>query len=76
MHFTFATAAKKRLLNCSGMTPVLAAATPGNQALTADTAVDGLIGSLFQVVVVVVGTYVATLRLDTNRRIRAWKAAG
>jgi hypothetical protein len=58
------------------MTPVLAAATPGNQALTADTAVDGLIGSLFQVVVVVVGTYVATLRLDTNRRIRAWKAAG
>lgn len=75
MNFHFLLANKKRVLGVSGTAAVLAAATPTFHTLAADTAVDGMLGAIFQIYAVVVGNYAGgtVVRLDCNRRLRPWK---
>ncbi len=55
--FHFTTAAARRLYNLSGATVVTTAATPGDGALSANTAVDGLLGPWYRVKWSTSGTY-------------------
>lgn len=66
-NFHFTTTSARRLYNLSSLTPDTTIATPGDGALTANTAVDGLIGSQLRVKYTTVGTYVgATLDIDVT----------
>ena len=59
--FAFTTASATKVINLSGLTPVTAAITPSDGALSDNTAVDGLLGSAMRVKVATVGTYSNTL---------------
>ena len=70
-HFSFLLANKTRAFNLSGNTAVTAIVTPSVHTLAADTALDGFLGSLYRVWLVIVGTYAGTtLNISTNRRMR------
>jgi hypothetical protein len=65
--FSFATASGRFLYNLNSQTTHATQVTPTNGALTANTAVDGVLGPLYQVQVVTTGTYAATtLRIDVS----------
>jgi hypothetical protein len=65
-NFHFTTSSARRLYNLSSATAVTSIATPTDGSLTANTAVDGLLGTLMRVKYVTVGTYAGTttLRVD------------
>lgn len=66
-NFHFTTASAKALFNLSSQTPVTTQfTTPTDGSLTANTSKDGLVGPLFRVKLMSVGTYAGgtTLRID------------
>lgn len=69
--FHFTTASARYVFNLSGLTPVTTEYTPTNGSLSANTAQDGILGPLFQVQLVTVGTYAGTtLRIDVAAQER------
>lgn len=63
--FHFTTASARKVVNLSAATPVATQASPTDGALTANTAVDGLLGPLLRVKYASAGTYAGTtLRID------------
>ena len=58
--FSFATSTSTALYNLSSGTPVTSPVTPTDGGLTANTSVNGLLGNLFRVKTIVVGTYSGT----------------
>ena len=72
------TASAERLYNLSSLTPQTSEITPTNGTLTANTAVDGLIGALLRVAYKSSGTYAGSTTLqidaDSNDRLVAWPA--
>lgn len=62
-NFHFLVASLRKLFNLSPFTPVTTIATPGDGALTANTAVDGVLGSLLRVKWTSVGTYAGGTKL-------------
>lgn len=56
-NFHFTTSSLRKVFNLSSLTPVTTQATPSDGSLTANTAVDGLIGSQLRVKYVTTGTY-------------------
>lgn len=67
---SFTTAGAHKVVNLSGLTPKTTAATPGDGALTDDTVVDGVLGDLFRVKVVTVGTYAGSTVLSMRAVVR------
>ncbi|MDE2467773.1 MAG: hypothetical protein KGL35_03285 [Bradyrhizobium sp.] len=67
-NFAFTTASGRKLFNLSCLTPVTTQATPTDGALTANTAVDGVLGRHFRVKYTTVGTYAGgtTLEVDVS----------
>lgn len=65
-NFHFTTSSARKVFNLSSLTPVTTQATPTDGTLTANTAVDGLIGGKLRVKVTTVGTYAGntTLAID------------
>jgi hypothetical protein len=64
-NFHFLVASAQFTFNLSSLTPVTTEYTPTDGTLTANTAKDGIIGSLLRVKFVTVGTYAGTtLRVD------------
>ena len=76
--FHVTTASAERLFNLSSLTPQTSQVTPTNGALTANTAIDGLIGALLRVAYKSSGTYGGSTTLqvdvDSNDRLVAWPA--
>lgn len=52
----FATSSENEVINLSALTPKTTQVTPGDAALSSDTAVDGIVGDRFRVKIVVAGT--------------------
>lgn len=65
-NFHFTTASLRKIFNLSAATPVTTQATPSDGSLAANTSVDGILGPLYRVKYVTVGTYAGgtTLRVD------------
>jgi hypothetical protein len=55
--FSFTTSAARRLFNLSRLTPVTSIATPSDGSLSANSVVDGFLGSQYRVKWTSVGTY-------------------
>jgi hypothetical protein len=76
--FHVTTASAEKLYNLSSLTPQTSEITPTNGTLTANTAVDGLIGALLRVAYKSSGTYGGSTTLqvdvDSNDRLVAWPA--
>lgn len=64
--FQFTTSSARRIVNLSAQTAVATAATPTDGAMTANTALDGVLGSRFRVKYASTGTYAGgtTLAVD------------
>ncbi len=58
--FAFTTASAVKEFNLSGLTPVTSAYTPTQAAMSDDTCKDGLLGSIWRVVITSTGTYANT----------------
>lgn len=56
-NFSFTTSSLNNVVNHSSATPITSAAIPGDGALTANTSVDGLLGSLLRTKYKSAGTY-------------------
>lgn len=56
-NFRFLLVSGRRIINLSSRTPVTAQVTPGDGALAANTAVDGIIGHMLRAKITTVGTY-------------------
>jgi hypothetical protein len=69
MAFNFATASARKILAVNTETGIVAAVTPAVGALTANTAVTGIIGDRVRCMVVTTGTYTGTNTLDLYMRI-------
>ena len=69
MALNFATASLRRVLAINTKIAVTAAVTPTTGALTANTAVTGIIGDRIRCMVVTTGTYTGTNSLDLYMRI-------
>lgn len=67
-HAAFTTASARKQFNISGLTPKTTPQTPGDGTLAADTAADGVLGPLWRLKVVSVGTY-ANSTLVTARLV-------
>ena len=67
-NFHFTTASLRKAFNLSALTPVTTQATPTDGSLSANTAVDGLLGPLFRVKYQSSGTYAGgtTVRVDVS----------
>lgn len=61
--FLFLQANKRRMINLSARTPVIALATPGDGVLADDTAIDGFLGDRLRVKWTSTGTYGGNSRL-------------
>lgn len=59
-NFHFLVASGRKMFNLSASTPITTQGTPGDGALAANTAVDGMLGSRFRVKYTSTGTYAAT----------------
>jgi hypothetical protein len=73
-NFHFTTSALKKLFNLSSATPITSQATPGDGVLSANTAVDGIIGGQLRVKYTTVGTYAGATSLGiyaAGARLRA-----
>lgn len=69
--FSFTTSSARPVYNLSSLTSHATAVTPTDGSLTANTAVDGVLGPLFQVKLVTTGTYAGTtLRIDVAAQER------
>lgn len=66
--FDFTTSGLQKLLTVSGLTPRIAAATAGS--LSADTALDGVIGDRLRATVVSTGTYAGSTVLSVRANFR------
>lgn len=64
--FSMTTSSLTNIYTLSALTPKTTAVIPGDGALTANTAVDGMLGALFRVKTTTTGTYggSTTLRID------------
>lgn len=60
------TSSATKVYNLSAATPKITAVTPTDGSLTANTAVDGVLGSQFRVKVVSVGTYAGSTTLSVD----------
>lgn len=65
-----ATASEHAVMNFSALTPKTTAVTPTDGAMTDDTAVDGILGTLFRVKVVSAGTYASSTVLSARLTVR------
>ena len=67
-NFHFTTSSARPLINLSSVTPKTTQVTPTDGSLTANTAVDGILGALFRVKYQSSGTYAGatTLSLDVS----------
>jgi hypothetical protein len=64
-NFSFTTSSAISIFNLSNFAAVIAAITPTNGALTANTAVSGIMGNMWRVLLTTTGTYAGTtLRID------------
>jgi len=65
-NFHFTTSSARRIFNLSAATPVTSIATPSDGALSANSAVDGILGSQLRVKYASTGTYAGStsLRID------------
>jgi hypothetical protein len=61
--FTFTTAGAVKVRNLSALTPKTTDVTPSDGALTDDTSVDGVLGTIFRLKVVSVGVYAGSTNL-------------
>ena len=59
--FAFTTASAVKVVNFSGLTPVLAPVLPNDGALADNTFIDGILGSAMRVKLVTTGTYVGSV---------------
>jgi hypothetical protein len=62
--FSFTTSAANKVLNCISGTAITAAATLGDAALTADTAVSGVVGPYYRTKITTTGTYAGATSLN------------
>ena len=62
-NYHFTTSSLRKLVNLSSLTPVTTQVTPTDGSLTANTVIDGLIGSQLRVKYVTVGTYAGSTTL-------------
>lgn len=62
----FTTASATSVVNLCGLTPKTTPVTPWQQALSAGTCVDGILGDRFRVVVVSTGTYLNSSSLNVT----------
>lgn len=71
-NFHFTTASLRKFFNLSALTAVTTQGTPSDGSLTANTAVDGVLGTQYAVKYVTTGTYAGgtTLRIDAIPRGR------
>jgi hypothetical protein len=65
-NFHFTTASLRKMFNLSSLTPVTTQATPTSGSISANTSVDGLIGTQIRILLTTVGTYAGgtTLAID------------
>jgi hypothetical protein len=66
----FTTSSATKVVNLSGLTAKTTAATPGDGALTDDTAVDGVFGDRFRVKVTSTGTYAGNTSIAVRGSFR------
>lgn len=67
----FSTASEQKLINFSALTPKLTQMAPTDGTLTDDTAIDGLLGTMLRLKVVVSGTaYAASTLLSARVTVR------
>lgn len=69
-HVAFATGAEHVLLNFSALTPKTTQVVPTDGSLSADTAVDGILGDRLRVKIVVTGTYAGSTLLVGRVTVR------
>lgn len=71
-NFSFTTSAARFIFNVSALTPKTTEVTPTDGSLTANTAIDGVLGPLWRVKYTSTGTYAGgtALRIDMNARGR------
>jgi len=66
--FDFTTSGLQKVMNVSGLTPRIAAATAGS--LAADTALDGTLGDRLRATVVSTGTYAGSTVVSVRANVR------
>ena len=64
--FQFVTTTARKMFNLSALTPVTSIATPTDGSLSANTSVDGIVGSLWRVKYTSVGTYAASTTIEVD----------
>lgn len=64
------TSSEVAVFNISGLTPKTTAVVPGDGALADDTAIDGILGDMFRVKVVTIGTYSGQTTLSVRAAVR------
>lgn len=66
----FTTSSATNIVNLSALTPKTTPVVPSQQALSAGSCVDGILGDRFRAVVVVVGTYGSSSLLNVTGMVR------
>lgn len=64
--FQFTTSSSKKIYNLSALTPVTTAVTPTDGSLSANTAVDGIVGPIWRVKYTTTGTYAGSTNFQVN----------
>lgn len=67
-NFHFTTSSARKIVNLTARTPVTSQVTPGDGAMSSNTAQDGVLGPLFRTKVTTTGTYSGgtSLRVDVH----------